>query len=290
MKDWNFVFAGFGGQGILFAGKVVAYAGMMEEREVSWLPSYGPEMRGGTANCSVCLSSRPIGSPLVLEPDALVVMNNPSYDKFINTVAPGGVAVIDSALVDRKTSRTDITALYVPATKLAQENGMGKLANLIMLGAAGKGFAVVAQEIGALAVNTNEAANEIQTMSKDVVEAIWGLDKLAEQMLSLLEESISSDYETFGSASQKFTDRSQEITDSMEKLQEYTEKYADSMEKIKDAMASVGAASEEGSKEMIQVSELLSSIDVDMKNIEHLTGETFSDISVMNRDLGSYQV
>ncbi len=157
-------------------------------------------------------------------------------------------------------------------------------------GAAGKGFAVVAQEIGALAVNTNEAANEIQTMSKDVVEAIWGLDKLAEQMLSLLEESISSDYETFGSASQKFTDRSQEITDSMEKLQEYTEKYADSMEKIKDAMASVGAASEEGSKEMIQVSELLSSIDVDMKNIEHLTGETFSDISVMNRDLGSYQV
>lgn len=135
MKDWNFVFAGFGGQGILFAGKVVAYAGMMEEREVSWLPSYGPEMRGGTANCSVCLSSRPIGSPLVLEPNALVVMNNPSYDKFIDSVAPGGVAVIDSALVDRKTQRTDITTLYVPATKLAQENGIGKLANLIMLGA-----------------------------------------------------------------------------------------------------------------------------------------------------------
>ncbi len=135
MKDWNFVFAGFGGQGILFAGKVVAYAGMMEEREVSWLPSYGPEMRGGTANCSVCLSSRPIGSPLVLEPNALVVMNNPSYDKFIDSVAPGGVAVIDNALVDRKTQRTDITTLYVPATKLAQKNGIGKLANLIMLGA-----------------------------------------------------------------------------------------------------------------------------------------------------------
>lgn len=135
MKDWNFVFAGFGGQGILFAGKVVAYAGMMEEREVSWLPSYGPEMRGGTANCSVCLSSRPIGSPLVLEPNALVVMNNPSYDKFIDTVSPGGVAVIDSALVDRRTSREDITAVYVPATRLAQDNGIGKLANLIMLGA-----------------------------------------------------------------------------------------------------------------------------------------------------------
>ena len=135
MKDWNFVFAGFGGQGILFVGKVVAYAGMMESREVSWLPSYGPEMRGGTANCSVCLSGQPIGSPLVLEPNALVVMNNPSYDKFIDAVSPGGTAVIDSALVDRKTDREDITAVYVPATKLAQENGIGKLANLIMLGA-----------------------------------------------------------------------------------------------------------------------------------------------------------
>ena len=135
MKNWNFIFAGFGGQGILFAGKVVAYAGMMENREVSWLPSYGPEMRGGTANCSVCLADQPIGSPLVLEPDALVVMNNPSYDKFIGTVVPGGFAVIDSALVDRKTDRADITAIYIPATKLAQENGIGKLANLIMLGA-----------------------------------------------------------------------------------------------------------------------------------------------------------
>ena len=145
MKDWNLVFAGFGGQGILFAGKVTAYAGMMEGREVSWLPSYGPEMRGGTANCSVCLAGRPIGSPLVLEPDALVVMNNPSYDKFIGTVAPGGVAVIDSALVDRKTDRSDITALYIPATRLAQENGIGKLANLIMLGALWKatGFATL---------------------------------------------------------------------------------------------------------------------------------------------------
>ena len=117
MKDWNLVFAGFGGQGILFAGKVTAYAGMMEGREVSWLPSYGPEMRGGTANCSVCLAGRPIGSPLVLEPDAL----------------------------DRKTDRSDITALYIPATRLAQDNGIGKLANLIMLGALWKatGFATL---------------------------------------------------------------------------------------------------------------------------------------------------
>ena len=134
MSSWNFVFAGFGGQGILFTGKVVAYTGMMEGREVSWLPSYGPEMRGGTANCSVCLSDIPVASPLVLEPNALVVMNNPSFDKFIGAVAPGGCAVIDSSLVTAKTDREDIQAFYLPATKLAQENGLQGLANMIMLG------------------------------------------------------------------------------------------------------------------------------------------------------------
>lgn len=156
-------------------------------------------------------------------------------------------------------------------------------------GEAGRGFAVVAEEIGSLAVNTNEAANEIQTMSKEVVEAIGGLYRLAEQMLSLMKENISEDYETFGSASREFTDKSQEITDSMEQLQGFTEKYAKSLENIKDAMGSVGSASEESSKEIVKVSELLSSIDADMKNIETLTEETFSDISVMNRDLESYQ-
>ena len=134
-KNWNFVFAGFGGQGILFSGKVTAYTGLIDSREVSWLPSYGPEMRGGTANCSVCLAEEPIGSPLVINPDALVVMNNPSYDKFISTVIPGGVAVVDSALVAHESGRTDITEVRIPATKLAQDNGIGKLANLIMLGA-----------------------------------------------------------------------------------------------------------------------------------------------------------
>ena len=134
MSSWNFVFAGFGGQGILFTGKVVAYTGMMEGREVSWLPSYGPEMRGGTANCSVCLSDTPVASPLVLEPNALVVMNNPSFEKFIGTVTPGGYAAIDSSLVTAETDRKDIQALYIPATKLAQENGLQGLANMIMLG------------------------------------------------------------------------------------------------------------------------------------------------------------
>ncbi|MEG0542645.1 MAG: 2-oxoacid:acceptor oxidoreductase family protein, partial [Angelakisella sp.] len=126
-KNWNFVFAGFGGQGILFTGKVVAYTGMVDNLEVSWLPSYGPEMRGGTANCSVCLSHTPVGSPLVLSPDALVVMNGPSYDKFINTVEPGGTIVMDTTLIDRKVERTDITVVSLPATRLAKEADMPKL-------------------------------------------------------------------------------------------------------------------------------------------------------------------
>lgn len=130
----NFLMAGFGGQGILFSGKVVAYSGLMDGKEVSWLPSYGPEMRGGTANCSICISDEPIGSPLVLNPDILMAMNLQSYDKFIDVVAPGGIAVIDSTLVDKKTNRSDITAVYVPATALASEQNLQGLANIILVG------------------------------------------------------------------------------------------------------------------------------------------------------------
>lgn len=132
--DLNLVLAGFGGQGLLFAGKVTAYAGLVEGREISWLPSYGPEMRGGTANCSVCVSDSPIGSPLVLEPNALIAMNLPSFDKFINTVKPGGIVLVDSTMVSEKTDRTDISVFYVPATKMADDNGLKGLANIILLG------------------------------------------------------------------------------------------------------------------------------------------------------------
>ena len=128
------IIAGFGGQGVLFTGKFMAYAGLYQGFEVSWLPSYGPEMRGGTANCSVCISDDPIGSPLVLSPDVLMAMNLQSFDKFINTVVPGGIAVIDSTLVDKKTERTDITPIYVPATALASENDLQGLANIILIG------------------------------------------------------------------------------------------------------------------------------------------------------------
>ena len=156
-------------------------------------------------------------------------------------------------------------------------------------GEAGRGFAVVAEEIGGLAGSTNDAANEIQRMSKVVVEAIQGLDSLAEDMLLLLQEKIIADYENFGGISQNFTDKSDNIKTSMEQLQKITEQYVQSLENIKDAMASVSAASEENSSVIIRTSELLSSIDTDMQDIDAVTAETFSTISVMNRDLENYR-
>ena len=126
--------AGFGGQRVLFMGRMLAYIGLYENKEVSWLPSYGPEMRGGTCNCSVCVSDDPIGSPLVDSPNTLIVMNTPSYDKFIGSVVPGGTVIIDSTLVDAKCDRTDINVYYVPATALANEHDMKGLANIILVG------------------------------------------------------------------------------------------------------------------------------------------------------------
>ncbi len=126
--------AGFGGQGILFAGKQLVAMGMEVGKQVSWLPSYGPEMRGGTCNCSVNIEDEPIGSPLVTSPDMLIVFNKPSYDKFISKVLPGGIAFVDSSMVDNQCGRKDITEVRIPATELASENKLGNLANVIMLG------------------------------------------------------------------------------------------------------------------------------------------------------------
>lgn len=130
----NILIAGFGGQGILFAGKFLAYKGLMDEKQVSWLPSYGPEMRGGTASCSVILSDEPVGSPIVSYPDILIAMNLPSLDKYEPTVRPGGTIFIDSTLIERKAARSDVTVHYIPATALASENNMPTLANMIIMG------------------------------------------------------------------------------------------------------------------------------------------------------------
>ena len=130
----NILIAGFGGQGILFAGKVLAYKGLLEDKQLSWLPSYGPEMRGGTANCNIIISDEPVGSPIVFEPDILVVMNRPSLDKYEKEVVPGGMILVDSAMVDRKVERTDVRAVYIPATTLASQLGTPGLANMVLVG------------------------------------------------------------------------------------------------------------------------------------------------------------
>ncbi len=126
--------AGFGGQGLLFAGKFIAYKGLIEGRNLSWLPSYGPEMRGGTANCSVILSDEAVGSPIVSSPNVLVAMNLPSLDKFENSVLSGGTIFVDSSLIDRKVERDDVKVFYIPATKLANDIGAPTLANMIITG------------------------------------------------------------------------------------------------------------------------------------------------------------
>ncbi len=134
MKTTQILIAGFGGQGVLFAGKFLAYKGLVQEKQVSWLPSYGPEMRGGTANCSVILSDTPVGSPIITVPDVLVAMNLPSLQKFVDSVAPGGQIFIDSTLIDAKVERTDVQVFYVPATQMAKDAGFATLANMILMG------------------------------------------------------------------------------------------------------------------------------------------------------------
>ena len=134
MKTTQILIAGFGGQGILFAGKFLAYKGLMEDRQVSWLPSYGPEMRGGTANCNVILSDTPVGSPIITAPDVLIAMNLPSLQKYVDTVVPGGQIYVDSALIDAKVERTDVTVFYIPATQMAKDNEIASLANMIIVG------------------------------------------------------------------------------------------------------------------------------------------------------------
>lgn len=130
----SILIAGFGGQGILFSGKFLAYEGLIDGKEVSWLPSYGPEMRGGTANCSIIISDEKIGSPIVDKPDILIAMNAPSLEKYENAVTKDGAIYYDSSLIDKKVERTDIGVYAIPATELASKEGLSGLANMIILG------------------------------------------------------------------------------------------------------------------------------------------------------------
>lgn len=166
MAYTQILIAGFGGQGVLFAGKVLAYKGLTENKQISWLPSYGPEMRGGTANCSVIVSDTPVGSPIVSEPDILIVMNLPSLDKYENAVVKGGYVFADSTLIERKVERKDVKAFYIPATKMARELGVPTLANMILLGK-------VIKETGAVSIDglKDALAKTVSAKHQDLVEA-----------------------------------------------------------------------------------------------------------------------
>ncbi len=128
------VISGFGGQGILAAGSLLAYAAMLQDKYVSWLPSYGPEKRGGTSNCHVVISDEPVGSPYITNPRAAVVMSKPAFEKYENLLEKDGLLIADSLAVTGKTSRTDIQVIEIPATKLAVESGVAKMANMILIG------------------------------------------------------------------------------------------------------------------------------------------------------------
>ncbi|MCR5522182.1 MAG: 2-oxoacid:acceptor oxidoreductase family protein [Clostridia bacterium] len=158
--------AGFGGQGVLFAGKFLAYKALLENKQLSWLPSYGPEMRGGTANCSVIISDEPVGSPIVSKPDVLIVMNLPSLDKYEDAVVPGGKIFVDSTLIERKVNRTDVEVHYIPATKLANDINAPTLANMIMIGKVIKETGVVPYD------NIDKALDKVVSARKAALKEI----------------------------------------------------------------------------------------------------------------------
>lgn len=129
------IVAGFGGQGVLSLGQLLAYAAMYENKAATWLPSYGPEMRGGTANCSVVIDDKAVASPIIANPDCLIAMNKPSLDKFQSAVKPGGLVLINSSLISDKCSRDDVNVYYIDANEIAHSVGNDKASNLVVLGA-----------------------------------------------------------------------------------------------------------------------------------------------------------
>ncbi|RMF26065.1 MAG: 2-oxoacid:ferredoxin oxidoreductase subunit gamma [Chloroflexi bacterium] len=159
------IISGFGGQGALFAGQLLAYAAMDAGKHVTWIPSYGPEMRGGTAHCTVIISDDEIGSPLVRHPSAAIVLNIPSMDKYEPLVKPGGVLVVNSSLVPRRSEREEIQVVYVPANTIAEELGSARMANVVCLGA-------LVEVLGIVTVEQVEAALDahLPARKRDLLE------------------------------------------------------------------------------------------------------------------------
>ncbi len=176
MAGTEVLMAGFGGQGMLLSGKLLAYAAMRRGMQVSWLPSYGPEMRGGTANVMVCISDKPVGSPYIASPRALLVMNRPSLDKFGPRVKPGGLIVVNSSLVDASADRPDCALIYIQANELAVEAGTVRAANLVMLGAY-VGWSGVVDGETTIEMIEKEFARKIKFIPANVAAFKMGLAK-----------------------------------------------------------------------------------------------------------------
>lgn len=158
------IISGFGGQGVLFAGQLLAYAGLEEGRHVTWIPSYGPEMRGGTAHCTVIVSDLEIGSPIVRNPGAVLVLNPPSLEKYAPLVQAGGVLVVDSSLVTASANRADVQEIRLPAKEIATELGVPQIANVVMLGALAQATGVVRIETLARVLQEHLGARHQHTL------------------------------------------------------------------------------------------------------------------------------
>lgn len=176
MKHQDVIIAGFGGQGILSAGKILAYAGMLENKNVSWLPSYGPEMRGGTANCSVILSDEAVGSPIINTATSLIVMNGPSLEKFESMVTSGGVIIIDSSLIEKAPERKDVTVYRIPATKAALDMGNGTFATIILLGKLLAATNIISKESFAQALKKTLPAKKHYLIPEEIKALEYGME------------------------------------------------------------------------------------------------------------------
>lgn len=176
MKHQDVIIAGFGGQGILSAGRILAYAGMLENKNVSWLPSYGPEMRGGTANCSVIISDENVGSPIINIATSLIVMNGPSLDKFEKMVTSGGVIITDSSLVERAPERKDVNIYRIPATKTALDMGNGTFATIILLGKLIAATNIISKDTFAEALKKTLPAKKHHLIPEEIKALEYGIE------------------------------------------------------------------------------------------------------------------
>ncbi|MDT8898559.1 2-oxoacid:acceptor oxidoreductase family protein [Thermanaerothrix sp. 4228-RoL] len=179
------IIAGFGGQGVLFAGQLLAYAAMDNGLEVTWIPSYGPEMRGGTANCTVIIADEEIGSPIVRNPQVALVLNRPSLDKYEPLVKPGGLLVVNASLVDRNVDRRDIRTVLVPANEIAEHLGDRRVANMVMLGAMLSNQPILTLDAVVKAMEAHLLSRHRNLLPLNVAALQEGAKYLAEQLQSV---------------------------------------------------------------------------------------------------------